>query len=78
MVVIFLGVAMAQEDPLTVRSRPLRNTVRLTLAYRKYRCLTLETLSGLSNLSKRFLSEFERDKQTAEIGTVLKALQTLG
>ena len=42
------------------------------------RRLTLETVSGLGNLSMRFLSEFERGKETAEIGKVLKALRTLG
>jgi transcriptional regulator with XRE-family HTH domain len=47
-------------------------------AHRKQRGLTLETVSGLGNLSIRFLSEFERGKETAEIGKVLKALRTLG
>jgi transcriptional regulator with XRE-family HTH domain len=47
-------------------------------AHRKSKHLTLETLSGLSNLSIRFLSEFERGKTTAEIGKVLKALKILG
>ena len=51
---------------------------RLARAHRKHRHLTLETLSGLGNLSPRFLSEFERGKETAEIGKVLKALRTLG
>ena len=51
---------------------------RLVRAYRKQRGLTLETVSGLANLSMRFLSEFERVKETAEIGKVLKALRTLG
>lgn len=32
------------------------------------------TVSGLVNLSTRFLSEFERGKETAEIRKVLKAL----
>ncbi len=50
----------------------------LVRAYRKQRGLTLETVSGLGNLSARFLSEFERGKETAEIGKVLKALHTLG
>ena len=45
---------------------------------RKQRKLTLETISGLGNLSTRFLSEFERGKETAEVGKVLKALRTLG
>ena len=51
---------------------------KLTRAHRKKRAITLETVSGLSNLGKRFLSEFERGKETAEIGKVLKALKTLG
>lgn len=51
---------------------------RLVRAHRKERDLTLETVSGLGNLSIRFLSEFERGKETAEIGKILKALRTLG
>ncbi len=51
---------------------------RLVRKHRKSRRLTLETLSGLGNLSTRFLSEFERGKETAEIGKILKALRTLG
>ena len=47
-------------------------------AHRKNRRLTLETVSGLGNLSPRFLSEFERGKETAEIGKILKALRTMG
>ena len=50
----------------------------LARMHRKQRRLTLETVSGLGNLSTRFLSEFERGKETAEIGKVLKALRTLG
>ena len=51
---------------------------RLARSHRKDKRLTLETVSGLGNLSTRFLSEFERGKETAEIGRVLKALRTLG
>ena len=51
---------------------------RLARAHRKSRRLTLVTVSGLGNLSTRFLSEFERGKETAEIGKILKALRTLG
>ncbi len=40
--------------------------------------MTLETVSGLGHLSMHFLSKFERDKETAEIGKVLKELRTLG
>ena len=50
----------------------------LARAHRKQRKLTLETISGLGNLSTRFLSEFERGKETAELGKALKALHTLG
>jgi len=60
---------------------PIRTTGglgRLVRAHRKERGLTLETVSGLANLSVRFLSEFERGKETAETGKVLKALRTLG
>ena len=51
---------------------------KLVRAHRKNRRLTLETVAGLGNLSTRFLSEFERGKETAEIGKVLKALRTIG
>ena len=51
---------------------------QLARAHRKQRKLTLETISGLANLSTRFLSEFERGKATAELGKALKALGTLG
>ncbi|MDR0780818.1 MAG: helix-turn-helix domain-containing protein [Pseudomonadales bacterium] len=51
---------------------------KIARVHRKQRKLTLESISGLSNLSPRFLSEFERGKETAEIGKVLKALHTLG
>lgn len=51
---------------------------KLARAHRKQRKLTLESISGLGNLSTRFLSEFERGKETAELGKVLKALRTLG
>jgi len=51
---------------------------RLVRAHRKSRGLGLEKVGGIANLGTRFLSEFERGKETAEIGKVFKALQTLG
>ena len=51
---------------------------KLVRAHRKERKLTLETVSDLGNLSTRFLSEFERGKETAEVGKVLKTLRTIG
>jgi predicted nucleotidyltransferase len=47
-------------------------------AHRKNRSMALKETSELANLGIRFLSEFERGKETAEIGKVLKALATLG
>ena len=47
-------------------------------AYRKGRGMSLRTVSDFGNLSPRFLSEFERGKETVELGKVLKALYTLG
>ena len=51
---------------------------KLARGHRKQRKLTLATVSGLGNVSTRFLSEFERGKETAELGKVLKALHILG
>ena len=52
--------------------------VQYLRAYRKAKGITLEKLSGLSNVSTKFLSEFERGKETAEIGKILKVLNVLG
>ena len=46
--------------------------------FRKSNDVTLQTMSGLSTLSMRFLSELERGKETAELGKALKALNLLG
>lgn len=40
--------------------------------------LNLETVSAIGGFSMRFLSEFERGKDTAEIGKVMAALRALG
>lgn len=69
---------MADEDNIYGAVLTAEELGRLARAHRKHRHLTLETVSGLGNLSTRFLSEFERGKETAEIGKVLKALRTLG
>ncbi|MFZ5593181.1 MAG: helix-turn-helix domain-containing protein [Pseudomonadota bacterium] len=68
---------MAQENIPYGTIQTTEELGRLARAHRKQRCLTLETVSGLGNLSMRFLSEFERGKETAEIGKFLKALRTL-
>jgi len=69
---------MTQEDITYGAVQTAHELGRLVRTHRKHRRLTLETVSGLGNLSTRFLSEFERGKETAEIGKVLKALRTLG
>jgi transcriptional regulator with XRE-family HTH domain len=69
---------VAQDDIPYGAVQTCEDLGRLVRAHRKHRRLTLETVSGLGNLSTRFLSEFERGKETAEIGKVLKALRTLG
>ncbi len=69
---------MTEEDSIYGEVQTTEELGRLARAHRKHRRLTLETISGLGNLSTRFLSEFERGKDTAEIGKVLKALRTLG
>ena len=50
----------------------------LARAHRKRQKATLALLSDFGNLSPRFLSEFERGKETAELGKVLKVLELLG
>ena len=69
---------MAKHDVSYGRIQSAEDLGRLVRAHRKDKGLTLERVSGLGNLSTRFLSEFERGKETAEIGKILKALRTLG
>jgi transcriptional regulator with XRE-family HTH domain len=72
---------MAANDKIDITYGAIQTTHELgslVRTHRKSRRLTLETVSGLGNLSIRFLSEFERGKETAEIGKILKALRTLG
>ncbi len=53
----------------------LGNLVRL---HRKSQKVRIEDVSGLGNVGSRFVSEFERGKDTAEIGKILKVLELLG
>jgi transcriptional regulator with XRE-family HTH domain len=69
---------MTEEEIIYSAVQTTEELGRLKRIHRKRRRLTLETISGLGNLSTRFLSEFERGKETAEIGKVLKALRTMG
>jgi len=51
-----------------VFSCPAEEPGRVARTHRKGRRLTLETFSGPGNLRTRFLFEFERGKEPAEIG----------
>lgn len=51
---------------------------KLVRAHRKNQGLALKDTARLAALGIRFLSEFERGKETAEIGKVLKTLDALG
>ncbi len=66
------------DKPYEQRVETTAELGRFVREHRKSRGLTLETVSGLGNLGSRFLSEFERGKDTAEIGKVLKTLKVLG
>lgn len=69
---------MKQEDIGYGIIRNTRELGQVARAHRKQQGVTLKTVSWLGKLSPRFLSEFERGKETAEIGKVLKALRTQG
>ena len=58
--------------------RSTRQLGQLMRSHRKSKGWTLEKLSGFARVSMRFLSEFERGKETAEIGKAMHALQFLG
>ena len=60
------------------RIRSVEELGRIARVHRKSRGQTLERIADLTNVSLRFLSEFERGKETAEIGKVLQALRILG
>ena len=67
------------KEPLSFA--PIRTVAELGALIRQYRKghhLTLESVSGISQLSMRFLSELERGKETAELGKALKTIQLLG
>ncbi|MES9856791.1 MAG: transcriptional regulator [Sedimenticola sp.] len=69
---------MIKNIPQYGRISSVKDLGALVRAHRKSRRYTLERVSGLGCVSTRFLSEFERGKETAEIGKVLQALETLG
>ncbi|HFC53253.1 MAG TPA: hypothetical protein ENJ43_02345, partial [Gammaproteobacteria bacterium] len=61
-------VSKCTHSPFTICSLSrsfTKDLGQLVRAHRKGKGLTLERVSGLGNLSIRFLSEFERGKETA-------------
>ncbi len=69
---------MDQTHPPYGAVKDPRELGSLLRAHRRSRALNLETVSAIGGFSTRFLSEFERGKETAEIGKVLAALGVLG
>ena len=64
-----------------VRGGRLRTAAQLGALFRterKRRGLTLADVYDATGLSTRFLSEFERGKENASVGRVLRALESLG
>lgn len=59
------------------RVRTTKDLGRLVRRHRKTHGLSLNRAGELAGLGIRFLSEFERGKETAEIGKVLKILEAL-
>ena len=69
---------MAKPTPHYGVVRSASELGRLARTHRQNRSLNLERVSGVGGFSMRFLSEFERGKETAELGKALAALATLG
>lgn len=65
-------------DPAHGRVRSPAELGALFRAERKRRRLTLAEVYDATGLSTRFLSEFERGKENASLGRVLRALESLG
>ena len=56
----------------------VREMGSLVRKFRKENGWRIEDVSGISNVGARFVSEFERGKETVELGKVLKVLEVLG
>ena len=60
---------------MILQTKDLADVIRQT---RKLQGLTQDDLAGLSGLGRRFISELENGKQTAQIGKVFVVLNALG
>jgi len=67
-----------KESPQFGRVKDVSELGALLRAFRKEQKLSLEKVSGLTNVSMRFLSELERGKETAELGKALSTINKLG
>lgn len=64
---------MNKDDPLNTE-----NMARLVKETRKTQGLTQGDLAGLTGVGRRFISDLENGKETAQIGKVLLILAALG
>lgn len=72
---------MRKHNPDMALFEPVTNTKALGKLLRNFRAqqnITLERVVGIANVGMRFLSELERGKETAQLGKVIKVLNTLG
>lgn len=72
------SVVMTKLGPRYGVVRSASELGRLARTHRQERSLNLERVSAIGGFSMRFLSEFERGKETAELGKALAALAALG
>ena len=56
----------------------LKNLGQTVQEARKAQGLTQDDLAGMTGTGRRFISELEKGKETAQIGKVLLVLSTLG
>lgn len=64
------------DNPQRVRSPA--ELAKLARQYRKQRRLRQDQVASLSNVSTGFLVDFEKGKETSEIGKIFDVLSTLG
>jgi HTH-type transcriptional regulator / antitoxin HipB len=67
-----------KDKPQFGHVRTVKELGILIRAFRKNQGVTLEKVSGLTNIGMRFLSELERGKETIQLGKALATLNNLG
>ena len=71
--VLYKQDAQMEKPPTTTRA-----LAKLIQQTRKEQGLTQEDVSGLTGVGRRFISEVENGKETAQIGKILLILGALG